>query len=142
MKVYFGADHGGFKLKGDLINLLKETGIVVEDCGAFDYDQEDDYPEIAKRTIQKKLSDTNSIAVLICRSGQGMAMAANRFAEIRAALVWNAKLAKECREDNDANALVLPADFLSTEEAIECLKVFISTPFSNLERHSRRIEKI
>lgn len=142
MKVYFGADHGGFELKNELIELLKGAGAQVEDCGAASYDKEDDYPEIASRTIHKKLADDDSIAVLICRSGQGMGMVANRYKKIRAAIVWNCKLAQECRKDNDANVLVLPADFLTTEQAAECLEAFMFTTFSNEKRHLRRIEQI
>ena len=142
MKIYLGADHGGYELKNELLRHLQEVGIEAVDCGAYVYDQSDDYPQIAKEVIENKIADADSVAVLICRSGQGMQMVANRYKGIRAALIWGERLAREARLDNDANTLVLPADYLSTEEAIACLDAFISTAFSNEERHLRRIKSI
>lgn len=142
MKVFIGADHGGYNLKNSLVQVLKEMNLECEDCGSLDYDQDDDYPAIAKRVILRKLIEPDSIAILICRSGQGMAICANRHKGIRASLVWQVELAKESREDNDANVLVLPADFLSFDQAKEIVSCFVTTSFSGEARHVRRIAQI
>jgi ribose 5-phosphate isomerase B len=85
---------------------------------------------------------SHRLGILLCRSGEGMEMAANKVPGIRAALVWGTELARESRTDNDANIAVLPADYLSAEDALRIVRIFISTPFSGANRHLRRLEKL
>jgi ribose 5-phosphate isomerase B len=143
MTVFLGADHGGFELKNEVKEWLEKDGITVEDCGAHELDDQDDYPQYAYFVATKVLGgETGDKGILVCRSGEGMAMAANRIGGIRAAVVWNEKLAKETRRDNDANVLVLSGDFVTKAAAKDIVKTFLATDFSNEERHLRRINQI
>ena len=139
--IYLGSDHGGFKLKENLRTWLTEWNQVFTDDGDLTLQLEDDYPDFAFK-VAKDIRGKEDKGILICRTGQGMAIAANRFAHIRAILGQNQEEVKKGREDEDANVLVLAADFLNEEEAKRLVETFLKTPFSNEERHRRRIEKI
>lgn len=142
MRVYLGSDHGGFQQKRRLIDWLDGRGIEAVDKGDFEATPEDDYPDYALAVGRAVQEDPGSFGILLCRSGEGMAMAANKLPGIRAAVAWNLRAAAETREDNDANVLVIPSDFVPDEQAPRIAEAFLTTPFSGEERHVRRLAKI
>jgi ribose 5-phosphate isomerase B len=141
MRVFLGSDHGGFRLKSVLLEALASEGVETADLGAFSA-VPSDYPLYAQAVAEAVRDERGSLGILLCRSGEGMEMAANKIPGIRAALVWEETVAAETRRDNDANVLVLPGDFVSDHAAIVCARRFIATPFSDEERHVRRIAAI
>ncbi|MFH1587985.1 MAG: ribose 5-phosphate isomerase B [Candidatus Diapherotrites archaeon] len=140
-KIIIGADHGGYKLKELLQKHLVKKGFEVIDLGTHSIDSVD-YPDYAKRTAKKVLSEKNSIGILICGTGIGMSMTANKFKGIRAALCWNEKTAKLAREHNDANILCLGARVLKKNEAVKIMNAFLKTKTSKEKRHQRRVKKM
>ncbi len=143
MKVYLGADHGGFKLKEEIKNWLGEWNFEFEDLGAKELVPEDDYPDFAKLVAMKVEKEPGSFGILACRSGEGEAIVANKFKGVRAAVVWEPKVAAASRNDDDANVLCLPADYLALDEAKEIVHVFLTTPFAaEEERFERRRDKV
>ncbi len=142
MKLFVGADHGGFDQKELLVAWLRGLGHEVEDLGADHLDKEDDFPQYAFVVATKVLGEDESRGVLICGSGQGMAMAANRVRGIRASVVWSAEVAHETREDNDSNVLCLPARFITTAEAKHITEAWLSTEFSSNPKYHRRIDEV
>ena len=143
MKVYLGADHGGFALKAEVAKHLEAKGIDCEDVGAPKLDKLDDFPEYAYSAVTKLLGgDDDDRAILICGSGQGMAMAANRVRGIRAAVVWSVELAHETRQDNDSNVLSLPARFIDDKTALAVVDEWLTTPFSKNPKYHRRIDEV
>lgn len=144
-KLYFASDHAGFDLKNLLLQFAGgELGYEVEDCGAFEYDEGDDYPDYIKVAAANVSVNPGSAAVVLGGSGQGEAMAANRFPGVRTAVYYGgpADIITLSREHNDANVLSLGARFLAEEEAKDALRLWLLTPFSDEERHARRIAKI
>lgn len=144
INVFIGADHGGFAFKGELTAFLIENGFSVTDCGADTLVVDDDYPVIAAR-VARKMSDEktqSSFGVLLCRSGAGMAIVANRFPTIRAVDVFSEKQAKHARQHNDANVLALSGDWLSPDEMKKIALTFLQTSFSGEERHVHRLQQI
>ncbi len=144
MKVYLGADHGGYELKENMRNWLNDQGYEVEDCGAFELDAEDDYPDFVFPVAEKVGSDKSdqSRGVLICRSGAGVVIGANKVEGVRAAVAIDTKSVNHARKDNNINVLGIGGDWLNEEQAKEAVKTFLTTPFSSEERHGRRMEKI
>ncbi|HEX9679710.1 MAG TPA: RpiB/LacA/LacB family sugar-phosphate isomerase [Candidatus Saccharimonadales bacterium] len=146
MKIYLGSDHQGFELKHKLFGYLSSHGYEVEDVGNKRLDANDDYPQFAQMAALKILGDEDpeARAVLVCGGGQGMAIAANRFRGIRAAVVWDANEAKMSRVDNDANVLSLPARLLKEDEGVAfgIVETWLNTAFSGAARHQRRIREI
>ena len=148
MQVYFAADHAGFELKNTLIDYVKELGYEVEDCGAYSFDKDDDYPAIIASAARKLAADVatgkESRAIILGGSGQGEAIVANRFKGVRAAVYYGKEpsIPPLSREHNDANALSLGARFLSEDEAKNAVKEWLAKPFSNDERHARRRKQI
>lgn len=142
MKIYIGADHGGYKLKEELKKYLAEFGHEIEDMGAHTLNPQDDYPDFVFPVAEKVAQDPQSIGIVLGRSGVGEAIAANKVKGIRAALVWNEQVAVKAREHSDANILSLGADFIDKETAKRIVKIFLETQFSQEERHRRRIGKI
>jgi ribose 5-phosphate isomerase B len=144
-KIYFAADHAGFEMKNELLKFVKELGFEVEDCGAHEMNKEDDYPDFVKKAAQA-VSDKpeEARAIVLGGSGQGEDMVADKFPNVRAAEYYggNLEIIKLSREHNDANVLSLGARFLSLDEAKEAAKLWLQTPFSNDERHIRRIKRI
>lgn len=142
MKIYLGSDHGGFYLKEKIFAYLSKHGYEVEDVGDRELDPDDDFPQFAQAAALKILGDEtpNSRAILICTGGQGMAMAANRFCGIRAAVIWDAFEAKECRNDNDSNVLCLPARLLQDDDGAwqGIVETWLGTPFAGATRYKRR----
>ncbi|MFN7662156.1 MAG: ribose 5-phosphate isomerase B [Alphaproteobacteria bacterium] len=139
-KIFIGADHAGFVLKEQLKTFLFSQGYEVIDCGSLEKDTRVDYPDFAQMVCHKVLAE-NARGVLICGSGIGMSIAANRHKGIRAALCWNPEVAKLSRQQNDANILALGARVISSSVALSCLEVFLKTPFEG-GRHQCRIQKM
>jgi len=146
MRVYIGADHRGFKLKEELKTWLSENKISIKDLGAFEYDPNDDYPlfaqDVAKNVGADLLENLESRGIVICGSGVGVDIVANKFKHIRSGLALNVKQVKEARKDDDINILAIPSDFVSEEEAKEIVKIFLKTPFSKEEKKTRRLSEI
>ncbi|GGS97096.1 ribose-5-phosphate isomerase [Planobispora rosea] len=142
MRVYIGADHAGYELKNHLVSWLKEHGHEVTDCGPFVYDAEDDYPPFVLRAAQGVAEDPGSLGVVIGGSGNGEQIAANKVRGVRAALAWSEDTAKLGREHNDANVISIGSRMHSTEEATRFVELFLATPYSGAERHSRRIDQL
>ena len=136
-----GSDHAGFDMRMIVKAYLEKLGEEVLDMGTFDR-AKSNYPEIAEEVASGVAAGRFEAAVLICGTGIGMSMAANRHREIRAALCDNCYSAKATREHNDANVLCLGARVLGEGLAIQIVDTFLDTPFSNEERHIRRIRKI
>jgi ribose 5-phosphate isomerase B len=144
MKIYIGTDHAGFELKEKLKPFIESLGYEVEDFGAYELNKDDDYPDFVKLVAKAVSNNSNSKGVILGGSGQGEAIVANRFNGVRSDVYYgsNLKAVKLSREHNDANILSLGARFLDEGEAKEAVKLWLETPFSNAERHNRRIKKI
>ncbi len=141
--IYLGSDHGGFALKQELAGFLHSQNLAYEDMGALELTHGDDYFDYAAPVAQKVGEDPeNNLGILICRSGQGVNIVANKFKGVRAAVVWNSKEAMASRTDDLVNVLSLPADYISSEEAKQIVKDWLGTPMGTEERHVRRVEKI
>jgi ribose 5-phosphate isomerase B len=140
--IYIGADHRGFELKEELKRRLMADGLEVEDLGNEKLDPLDDYVDYAKAVAQMVADDSDSKGVLICGSGVGVDMAANKVRGARSCLVFDAKRAMQSREHEDANIICLASDVLIADDAYEMVKSFIQTPFSGEERHLRRLNKL
>ena len=132
------SDHAGYRLKQSIVSLMDD--IFFEDLGT-DSDKSVDYPDFAKLAVDNILQNKSNIAVLICGSGIGMSITANRFKGIRAALCRNVDDAKLARQHNNANILALPGRQIDVDEAKNCFKIFINTSFDG-GRHQKRVEKI
>jgi len=143
MVIYIGADHRGFKMKAELTTFLKTKGYQVVDVGAKNYNENDDYPDFARDVALNVIENyENARGILICSSGVGVNVVANKFERIRCALVTNSNQAYDSRNDDDCNVLALPVDYINNETAKTITLTWIETPFSNEERHKRRIDKI
>lgn len=141
MRIYIGADHRGFELKEELKDFLMNQ-YEVEDMGNLKFDSNDDYPDFARRVAEKVRTDRESRGILICGSGAGVDIAANKFDGIRAVLAGSEKEIRSAREDDDVNVLALAADFTQEEDAQDIVKTFLETEFKNEEKHQRRLDKI
>lgn len=161
MKVFLGTDHAGFELKNIIHDFLVAKGYSVEDCGAYTFDKEDDYPDfISKAAIEVSKDPQNSWGIIFGGSGQAEMMVANKFKGVRCALFYGKaiptgaadvtgrkssdpyEIVNLTREHNDANMLSIGARFVTAKEAKKIVLMWLETPFSEAERHVRRIEKI
>jgi ribose 5-phosphate isomerase B len=144
MKIYFGADHNGFELKVRLMEYVRSLGYDVEDDGDQQLDPADDFPQFAARVVAALEASDNADprAILICGSGQGMCMSANRFKGVRAALCWDETSARSARNDDDSNVLCLPARQLEVSKAEAIAKVWLETSFAGADRFKRRIKEM
>ncbi len=140
MKIAIGSDHAGFLLKEKLIVYLKLKNIEVKDCGCYS-EERADYPDFAHAVAKEVIGKTVDFGILMCGSGNGINMAANKHTEIRSALCWMTEIAELARLHNNANILTLPARYISEEEAKKCVDVFLSTSFEG-GRHANRVKKI
>ncbi|MEY2773947.1 MAG: hypothetical protein RLZZ275_294, partial [Bacteroidota bacterium] len=140
MNVSLGCDHAGPALKARVAAFLEARGVVAVNRGT-DTEDRVDYPDYAHRVAEDVASGSAELGILICGSANGVAMAANKHAGIRAAIAWNAEVARLARGHNDANVLCLPARFISDEEALACVEAFLTTPFEG-GRHAGRVAKI
>jgi len=144
--ILIGSDHGGFGTKQSLVAALQDRGYEVIDCGAKNYNPDDDYPSFAFKVGEElvKLLHQNKLArgILLCRSGAGMNVAANKVNGVRAAETNSIEQAQHARRDNDANIATIAADWLDIDAVLQIVSHFINTQFSGEERHIRRINQI
>lgn len=140
MKISIGNDHAGYELKSKIIQMLTHQGHYLSDCGTHNTES-CDYPDYAHRVMHSLTSGETELSILICGTGNGVCMTANKYAGVRSALCWNEEIAKLARQHNDANVLCLPARFITTEEALKIIEVFLNTEFEG-GRHQNRINKI
>ncbi len=140
IKIAIGSDHAGFELKEQLITYLRSHNNKVIDKGCFSLDRAD-YPDYGHAVANAVINNEVDFGVLMCGSGNGINMSANKHKGIRAALCWNSEIALLARQHNDANILVLPARYISIEEAYKCLDDFLTAKFEG-GRHQARLEKI
>ena len=143
MKVFIGGDHRGFALKARLLDALKKEGYDVTDMGDREYVQTDDFPEFAAAVAREvKKNPAENRGIVVCGSGFGVDIAANKFKGIRAALAMSPEHAMMGRHDDDVNVLAIAADMVDDSKAIAIAKVFLLTPFEKEERYERRIKEI
>lgn len=142
MTVYLGADHRGFKLKGALLVVLAPLGYRVIDLGDIEYNEHDDYTDFAAAVALKVRAERDARGILICGSGVGVDVTANKFKGVRSALALSPVQVRSARHDDDVNVLSIASDFTTEAEALELAKAFLETPFSGLPHHKRRVEKI
>jgi ribose 5-phosphate isomerase B len=140
IKIAIGSDHAGFDLKSHLIDYLQSKQISVQDKGCYSSERAD-YPDYGHAVANAVLNKDVDFGILMCGSGNGINMSANKHIGIRAALCWNPEIASLARLHNDANILVLPARYLSSEEAEKCVHAFLNEAFEG-GRHQQRIDKI
>ena len=138
--ILIASDHAGFALKERLEAVLRERGYDVSDLGT-ESDESTDYADYAHPLAQRVSTGEEQRGVLLCGTGLGMSYVANRYPRVRAAVAWSPEVAELARKHNDANVLVLPARFLSEEEAVKILTTWLETPFEG-GRHERRVLKI
>lgn len=144
-KIYFAADHWGFELIPQLVEFVSGLGYETEHCGPFEYDATDDYPDFVSVAAQAVSEDpANRRAIVFGQSGQGEAMCANRYPGVRAAVYYGGptEILVLSREHNDANVLSLGAGFIDLEEMKTAMALWLETPFTQDERHVRRIQKL
>ncbi len=144
MKIFIGADHNGFALKSDLATHLTQRGYEVVDEGDNVLKPDDDFPQFAGRVVHAMLGSDESDpkGILLCGSGQGMAMAANRFKGIRASVVWDTHEAKMARNDDDSNVLCLPARVVSSDQAEAIIDTWLKTDYAAAPRFVRRLKEL
>ncbi len=151
MKIFVASDHAGFGLKEKLKPFLQSLGHEVEDKGAFEYNEQDDFPDFISQVAREvAMNPNNTRGVVMGGSGQGEAMLANRFKNVRATVFYgggkslvedNDSIIKLSRDHNDANILSIGARFVTPDEAMKAIREWLEFPFSNDERHTRRIAK-
>ena len=139
MKITIGCDHAGVEYKSKIVEFLEKEGYQVLDVGTHGTESVD-YPDYAHKVAEEVLAGAN-FGVLICGSGNGVSMAANKHKGIRAALCWSEEITKLARQHNDANIISIPARFMSLESSTQIIKTFLTEPFDG-GRHQRRVEKI
>ena len=143
MIIYIGADHRGFYLKETLKSALKSDGYEVIDLGNSEGDPNDDYPDFAAAVAEKVAgTDSEVRGIVVCGSGIGVDIVANKFAGVRSALAISADQIRAGRNDDDVNVLSLAAGFTTRDDALNIVHMFLSTPFKKEERYSRRLGKI
>jgi ribose 5-phosphate isomerase B len=144
MKIYMGADHNGFELKKQLGEALSRAGFDIIDEGDPELKADDDFPVFAARVVHamRASEDDDPRGILICGSGQGMCIAANRFKGIRASLIWESAEAHAARNDDDSNVLCLPARSITASEAVKIAEKWLATPFAGAARYKRRIKEL
>jgi ribose 5-phosphate isomerase B len=142
MRLHIGSDHAGLELKNELLAHLVNNGHDVTDHGPYEYDALDDYPDFCIPAAQAVAKDAKSLGIVIGGSGNGEQIAANKVAGIRAVLAWSIETAKLGKEHNNANVVSVGGRMHSIEECKAIIDAFIATPFSNDDRHIRRINKI
>ena len=142
MKIFLAADHAGFELKEKIKKYLLDKNYETEDCGAFEFKSDDDYPDFVEKAALKAVQNNHSFAIVFGKSGTGEAIVANKINGIRAVVGLNTEIIKLAREHNNANVLSLGSSFADTKKAKGLIELFLNTPFLNEERHIRRIKKI
>ncbi|WP_299461905.1 ribose 5-phosphate isomerase B [uncultured Microscilla sp.] len=140
MKIAIGGDHAGFTYKEAVVALLKDKGVAVEDFGPFS-EESVDYPDFVHPVAKKVDAKEADLGILICGSGNGVAMTANKYQSVRAALCWQTELAALARQHNNANVLCIPARFVDLALAKGMVETFLNESFEG-GRHERRVNKI
>ena len=141
--IYLGSDHGGFEIKEQIKSYLVTRGLPFLDLGAQEFVDGDDYPEYATAVAEAVAEHpSKDVGILACRSGQGVCITANKIKGIRAAVVWNTQAAAASRNDDFANVLCLPSDYVTATAAQDIVRAFLETEWSQDARHIRRIKKI
>ncbi len=158
--IYLATDHTGFELKNEVKEFLQEKGYEVEDCGSYEYDKDDDYPDFIAKAAEKVSQDSGSLGIVFGGSGQGEAIVANKFPNVRCALFYSLatplgvadisgressdpfEILKLTREHNQANMLSIGVRFLKKEDVLKAILAWIEAPTKAEERHLRRVEKI
>lgn len=140
MRIYLGADHAGFDMKNLIAEHLKSAGHEVIDCGAHTFDPDDDYPAFCIEAARRVVADEGSLGIVLGGSGNGEQIAANKVPGARCALAWSVETAKLAREHNNAQLIGLGGRMHSEEEALAMVDAFIAQPWSEAERHQRRID--
>ncbi len=140
MRIYLGADHAGFDMKNIIKDHLTAKGFEVIDCGAHEYDALDDYPAFCIDAASKVVADPGSLGIVLGGSGNGEQIAANKVKGARCALAWSVETAKLAREHNNAQLIGLGGRMHSEEEALAIVDAFVAQPWSEEERHQRRID--
>lgn len=140
-KIAMGSDHAAFEFKAKAIKYLEAKGYEVEDFGPYT-EESVDYPDFVYPAVKSVVTDKNDVGIVMCGSGIGASIVANKVVGARAALVYDAEMAKVTREHNDTNILVVGPRFTEDEVLFEIMDNFLNTEFSNDERHVKRIEKI
>lgn len=139
--IYLASDHGGYTVKEKVKSILMEQGLQWHDAGPKSVDKDDDYPDYVI-PMAEKVSKDDATGIISCRNGQGAAIAANKVQGIRAAVCWNEECVRTARNDDNANILSIPADYLTDLEIEKLVAAWLDTPYSHDARHSRRIQKI
>jgi len=142
MRIHIGSDHAGLELKAELIKHLSEKGHDVTDHGPHEYDALDDYPDFCIPAAEAVAQDPSSLGIVLGGSGNGEQIAANKVKGVRAALAWSIETAKLARDHNNANVIAVGGRMHEISFVKEIIDAFIGQPFSNDERHVRRIKKI
>ena len=142
MRVFIGTDHAGLEFKEHLKKALADAGHDPVDCGAFEYDPEDDYPPFCFEVGERTVTEPGSLGVVIGGSGNGEQIAANKVPGIRCALAWSVETAQLGRQHNDAQVVAIGARMHSLEDAAALAETFVATPFSQDPRHQRRIDMV
>ncbi|MEL6390190.1 MAG: ribose 5-phosphate isomerase B [Bacteroidota bacterium] len=139
-RIVIGGDHAGFALKQEIVAHLTSIGVNVIDKGPYN-DDSVDYPDFAHEVCKAILSEEVTMGILICGTGNGVAITANKYDHIRCGLVWSTDIASLIRKHNNANVLALPGRFISLEEALRCVDIYMTTEFEG-GRHQRRVSKM
>lgn len=142
MRVYLGSDHAGYELKQHIIEHLKESGHEPIDCGAFGYQDGDDYPPFCIAAASRTVADPDSLGIVLGGSGNGEQIAANKVPGVRCALAWSVQTAELAREHNNAQLIGIGGRMHTVPEALAIVDAFLNTPWSKNERHQRRIDII
>ncbi|MBM7461514.1 ribose-5-phosphate isomerase [Rhodococcus coprophilus] len=140
MRVYLGADHAGFERKNEIIEHLTKNGHEPIDCGAFEYDAQDDYPAFCIEAARRTVADEGSLGLVLGGSGNGEQIAANKVPGARCALAWSVETATLAREHNNAQLIGIGGRMHSLEETLAIVDAFLAAEWSNEERHQRRID--
>ena len=141
MNILVSNDHAGVQLKNEVKSFLENKGYVVENLGD-NSGESVDYPDIIHPLAKEISENKEKKGIIMCGTGNGVSMVANKYEGVRAGLCWSKEIAELIRKHNDANVLSLPARFISTKEALEIVQVFLETDFEDGGRHERRVEKI
>lgn len=142
MQIYLGSDHRGFELKNRLRGWLEQAGHSVHDMGPSVYQPTDDYPDYAFLVAERVKNEASATGIVMCGSGVGMAVAANKVAGVRAGLIHDPDMAIVAREHDDINVLALGSDFIDFQQAKQVVEKWLKASYSGEVRHSRRIKKI
>lgn len=140
MKIAIASDHGGFELKNKLVDYFKQEGVNIDDLGTYSADSVD-YPDYADKMAEYILSKKAELGVLICGTGVGISIAANRHKGIRAALLYNQFVAEMAKKHNNANVIVFGGRTMSFDEVVSYIKIFLNTSFEG-GRHQKRLDKL